>query len=112
MLPLNLDKLMMRRCCMNKKKYYVSVTSREISQIPFENNQDFVIYATDEEVRLLRAKMDNMYEEDMNSFWRAHIPIMSYHQNNPNNEYDSELMAAYEMIYHLGDEETKSNIHQ
>ena len=97
---------------MNKKKYYINLTSGEISQIPFENNANFVINATDDEVRQLRAKLDNMYEEDINSFFRAHVPIMPYQQNNPNASYDSELMEAYEMVYHLGDEETKSNISQ
>ena len=97
---------------MNKKKYYVSIASSEISQIPFGNNDDFVIYATAEEINLLRAKMDRMYEEDMNSFWRAHIPLKPYHKDNPNKQYDSKLMEAYEIVYNLGDQETKSNIRQ
>lgn len=97
---------------MGKKKYYISIASSEISQIPYGNNNDFVIYATAEEVRLLRSKMDNMHEADMNSFWRAHIPIKPYDEDNPNDEYDSELMEAFELVYELGDEETKSNLHQ
>lgn len=97
---------------MSKKKYYVSITSGEISQMPFGNNDDFVIYATNDEVRLLRSTMDSMNEADFSSFWRAHVPIKPYHKDNPNNQYDSELMEAYEMVYNLGNDETKINMRQ
>lgn len=95
---------------MNKEKYYVSVASREISQIKYGNNAEFTVYATDEEIRLLRAKLDNMYEADRGTYWRAHIPIMSYHQDQANDAYDAYMSEAYQMIYDLGDEEAKTHI--
>lgn len=95
---------------MEKKKYYVSVASSEISQIPFGNNADFIIHATVDEVRILRAKMDNMHDAEMGSFWRAHVPIMPYHHDQANDDYDREITNVFEMIYNLGDEETQKHI--
>lgn len=95
---------------MTKKKYYVSMASSEISQIQFGNNDDFTIYANDDEIRVLRAKMDQMHNADISSFWRAHIPIMSYHHDKPNDDYDAGITEAFQMIHDLGDDQTKSNL--
>lgn len=97
---------------MNKQKYYVSITTGEISQIPYGNNDDFVIHATMDEVNLLRAKMNRMNDADFSSFIRAHVPIKPYHKDNPNDDYDEALTEAYQMVYDLGDHETKSNLKQ
>lgn len=93
-----------------KKTYYVNLTTREITDTPYGNEQPFVIEASDAEIELLRKKMDNMYEEDLLSFVRAHIPFQPYHVNNPSDQFDQEFMEAYEMIYQLGDDETKAKI--
>lgn len=95
---------------MERKKYFVSVASGEISQVQFGNNDDFTIFATDSEVRDLRAKMDVMQEADFKSFWRAHVPIMSYHNDKANDQYNVGIQEAFQMIYELGDEQTKSDI--
>ncbi len=95
---------------MDKKKYHVSIASKEISQIPYGNNDDFTIYATDGEVSMLRRKMEKMHEADVASFWRAHVPIMPYHNDKANDIYDEGLTEAYQMVYELGDKQTKSHI--
>lgn len=95
---------------MEKKKYYVSVASGEISQVQFGNNDDFTIYATDSEVRDLRSKMDVMHHAEIKSFWRAHVPIMPYHHDQANDQYNSGIKEAFQLIYHLGDDQTKSNL--
>lgn len=95
---------------MEKKKYYVSVQSHEISQNLSGNNNDFVIHATDDEVRLLRAKFDNMRDAEWGTFWRAHVPIVQYHNDKSNDDYDSEITQVFQMLYDLGDEQTKSHI--
>ena len=95
---------------MEKKKYYVSMVSSEISQIEFGNNNDFTIHATDDEIKQLRTKMDNMHNADTRAYWRAHVPIMPYSNDKSNDDYDSELTEAFEMIYNLGDYEAKENI--
>ena len=90
--------------------YYVSIASQEISQIKIGNNDDFTIYATDDEVKLLRSKMEKIYDADMRAYWRAHVPIMPYHHDKPNDDYDLGITEAFQMIYDLGDEQTKSDL--
>lgn len=95
---------------MNKEKYFISVASKQIAQTPFENNNDFTIYATQGEVSMLRRKMDKMYEADLDSFWRSHVPIVPYHNDVPNDMYDAGITEAFQMVYDLGDSETKTHI--
>lgn len=92
---------------MSKKKYYVNVRSREISQIPFQNNNDFTIHASNEEVMLLRKKLDQIHRAELDTFWRAHVPIMPYHRDAANDRYDQALLESFQMIYELGDEAAK-----
>lgn len=93
---------------MDKKKYYVSLQSREISQIEFQNNNDFTIYATDTEVMLLRKKLDSVHQAEMDTFWRSHVPIMPYHLDGSNDRYDASMLGAFQMIYQLGDDDAKA----
>lgn len=95
---------------MQKKTYYVSVATHEISQIPYGNNADFKIEATSDDVRILRAKLDNMHNADRGSFWRAHVPIMLYHNDEANDTYDTEITGVFQMLYDLGDEQAQSHI--
>lgn len=95
---------------MEKKKYYVSLASHEISQTRYHNNDDFVIYATEGEVRELRNTLNRMYRGDMDSYWRAHIPIVKYHHDTGNETYDREITEVFQMLYELGDEQTKDYI--
>jgi len=95
---------------MEKKKFFVNIGTHEISQIQFGNNEDFIIHATDEEVRLLRAKMDNMHDAGIRTFFRAHVPIMSYHKDASNDDYDQGITEAFQMIYDLGDEQTRAHL--
>lgn len=92
---------------MERKKYFVSLQSREISQTIVGNNADFTIYATDDEVRMLRKKMDNIYDAEVDTYWRAHVPIMPYHKDASNERYDQSLTEVFKMIYTLGDEQAK-----
>lgn len=95
---------------MNKEKYYVSLASREISRSRYHNNDDFTIYATAQEVERLRSRLDDMYHTDLNSFWRSHIPIKSYHDDKENEVYDQEITHVFQMLYELGDDYTKEYI--
>lgn len=95
---------------MEKKKYYVSLQSKEISQIQYGNNNDFIIHATDNEVAQLRNTLNQMHEGEMSSYWRAHVPIVPYHVDKGNQQYDAELVQAFEQLYKLGDEATRTFI--
>jgi len=95
---------------MEKKTFYVSLTTGEVSQIPYQNNDDFVIHATDADVRQLRSKFDAMDDAGLRSFVRAHVPIVPYHHDSANDDYDYSMHEALQMIYNLGDEATKEHI--
>ncbi len=86
---------------MIKRKYYVNIGTQEISQIPFGTNSEFVIQANDEEIFLLREKFNEIHDADMGTFVRAHIPFVPYHNDSQNDDYDSGLKGAYQMIYEL-----------
>lgn len=97
---------------MEKKKYYVSLQSREISQIKHGNNADFTIHATEGEVIMLRKKLDDVHGADIDTFWRAHVPIMPYHHDASNDRYDKSLSEAFAMIYDLGDEQARTYVEE
>ncbi|MFD1040179.1 hydrolase [Virgibacillus byunsanensis] len=95
---------------MEKKKFFINLGSQEISQIHYDNNDDFIIHATEDEVRILRDKLDHMYTSDTRAFFRAHVPIKPYHDDRSNDDYDINMTEAFKMLYNLGDEQTKSHI--
>ncbi len=97
---------------MEKKKYYVNMQSREISQIPYHNNTAFTIHATKEEVAFLRHRLDNVHKADTGTFWRSYVPIMPYHKDQSNDDHDDAMLGAWQMIYELGDETAQQFIEE
>lgn len=95
---------------MDKKKYFINLGSQEISQIQFDNNDTFTIYADDAEVEILRSKLDNMNSADFRTFVRSHVPIVPYHNDKSNHDYDDGATEAFQIIYDLGDEKTKGHV--
>ncbi|MGY0693213.1 hydrolase [Virgibacillus sp. FSP13] len=93
-----------------KKKFYINMGSREISQMKYHNNEELVIYATEDEASALRHKMNDMDDADFRAFFRAHVPIMPYHNDESNDDYDNGMTEAFQMIYELGDDETRTHI--
>lgn|SRR5699024_123267 len=97
---------------MEKKKYYVSPQSKEISQVQYHNNDAFTVYATRQEIEMLRMKLHQIEDAESDSFWRAHIPIKPYHDDIPNDKHDKNLADAYSMIFELGDDEARNFIEE
>jgi len=95
---------------MEKKKYYVNIGDGEISQIKYQNNDQYTIYATEEDVRLLREKFRNMHDSSFAAYLRAHVPIVPYHNDKPNDVYDENLTETFQMLYDLGDDQAKQHI--
>ncbi|SES63747.1 hypothetical protein SAMN05421676_10122 [Salinibacillus kushneri] len=95
---------------MDKEKYYVSLGTQEISRLKAQNNEDFVIYATPEEVGELRELFNEMYGADIGAFIRAHIPFREYHHDDDNDTYDDGLINVLQMLYRLGDDQTREHI--
>src|SRR5699024_6513220 len=84
----------------------------EISQVQVGNNADFTIYATEGEVRKLRNIFKAIETAEMGSFWRAHVPFKPYHDDSPNDEHDKSLTEAFQLLYELGDEQSRQFIEQ
>src|SRR5699024_8154300 len=97
---------------MDKKKYYINIGTGEISQLKYGDNDDFVIYADDDEILLLRRTLDRMDDASFRSFFRSHVPIIQYHHDQPNDDYDASIIVVFRMIYNLGDEQTKAHIEE
>ncbi|UFT98172.1 hydrolase [Radiobacillus kanasensis] len=95
---------------MERKKYYVNIGTQEISQVQVGDNDEFIISATDEEVYQLREMMNQMYNADIHAFWRAHTPIVPYHNDKPNDDFDDGILNAFQMIHDLGDDTTRKHI--
>jgi hypothetical protein len=93
-----------------KKTYYVSIATGEISQVKTASPWDFQIEATDDEIIQLREYFDQNYSADWQSFWRTHVPYVQYHYDRENDAYDRTLMEIYKLIYKLGNEEAKAHI--
>ncbi|TCT17521.1 hypothetical protein EDD68_13015 [Melghiribacillus thermohalophilus] len=95
---------------MEKTKFYVNLGTQEISRLKAGNNEDFIIYATPDEIRELRELFNNMYDSDLGAFVRSHIPILEYHHDRPNDHYDEGMLRVLEKLYELGDMTTKKHI--
>ncbi|MCP3028305.1 hydrolase [Halobacillus sp. A5] len=95
---------------MGKQPYYVNIGTREISINHDANNDDFVIYADEGDLLLLREMFDEMYNSDTRAFFRAHVPFDPYHRDQANDEFDEGMKSAFRKIHELGDEQTKSHI--
>lgn len=95
---------------MEKQTYYVDLQSREISRIKYHNNHHFQIEATEDEIQQLRRILNRVYEADLDAYWRSHIPFIPYHRDIENDRYDQALTEAFQLLYELGDENTKEYI--
>jgi hypothetical protein len=93
-----------------KRTYYITVGTGEISQSATSSPWNFQIQATDDEIIQLREYFDQNYSTEWQSFFRAHVPYVQYHYDRENDAYDQTMVKVYEMIYHLGDEEAKQHI--
>ncbi|MFT4414900.1 hydrolase [Fredinandcohnia humi] len=93
-----------------KKTYYVSVESGEISKVKSASSWEYRIEATDDEIIQLREIFDENYANEVEGFLRAHVPLIEYHNDSSNDQYDSTLQKVFKMIYELGDQEAKEFI--
>lgn len=95
---------------MEKKTFYINMGSMEISSVKYGNNEEFVIYATENEAQTLRGKMSKMDDANLRAYFRAHVPFRPYHNDQQNDDYESGMTEALQMVYDLGSEETKQHI--
>lgn len=94
----------------NKKTYYITLGSGEISQSATDSTWNYKIEATDDEIIALREYFDQNYSTEWQNFFRAHVPYVQYHYDRENDAYDETMKKIYGMIYDLGDEEARQHI--
>ena len=95
---------------MVRKKYYVNLSTGDITQNNTDNNAAYTIFADEREAGELRSKMENMHDASFASFFRAHIPIVPYHHDPQNDMYDKNLREAFQLLYELGDDQAKQHV--
>lgn len=97
---------------MEKETYYVNLQKREITKIDEEKKHGLTIYAAPDEVSSLRSMFSQIDTAEHSTFFRSHIPIMSYHNDPGNEHYDKTLKEVAILLYDLGDDETKGYIEE
>lgn len=93
-----------------RDKYFIGISNGTITQKNADQNAAYTIYANDEELKEIRRKLEKMEDASLSSFLRAHIPIKPYHEDPQNDAYDDGLNELFQMLYELGDEQTKDHI--
>jgi hypothetical protein len=94
----------------NKKTYYITLGSGEISQSATDSTWNYKIEANDDEIIALREYFDQNYSTEWQNFFRAHVPYVQYHYDRENDAYDDTMKKIYGMIYNLGDDEARKHI--
>ncbi|MBD3919054.1 hypothetical protein H8B09_09835 [Paenibacillus sp. PR3] len=95
---------------MEKRRYYVSIQSRNIMLNQGDAAYELEIDATREEVDKLTLLFNEWEAADEKTFFRAHIPVIPYHHDSENDMYDYLLKQIYNTVYQLGTDQTKQHI--
>lgn len=91
-----------------KQTYYFNIESGEVLDQPVEQQGNFTLYATGEEIKHLREYLVENYKADWETFGAAHAPFK--HGDRENAEYDMTMKEIYAMVYELGDAEAKNHV--
>jgi hypothetical protein len=92
---------------LEKRPYYVNVESGEILPVKTASTFQFEISASDEDVRKLENKFEEIDSAATDTFVRSHVPYVPYSNDPDNDRYDQKLREAYQIIHDLGQEETR-----
>ncbi|GAB2701523.1 hypothetical protein ACFQWB_05875 [Paenibacillus thermoaerophilus] len=95
---------------MERKRYYVSVQGKSVLEGQGDAAYEFEINATRAEVDQLQELMNDQWDADDASFFRAFIPGLPYHNDRANDAYDYTLREIYGLIHKLGTKQTKRTI--
>ncbi|PZE22111.1 hypothetical protein [Paenibacillus xerothermodurans] len=102
---------------MPKTLYYVSVANGLIQDETtmndaLQDDYEFRIRANDEEIRELRELMQKVLDDEENTHIRAPIPYKSAEHDKATEDFNSDMLNMYNMIYQLGDDKAKRHIEQ
>jgi hypothetical protein len=92
---------------MDKKRYYVSVQSKAVSETTDDTSHPIEILATSEELSELKTIFNSEVDVDEAAVVRT---AYSSHPEESNQEYDTYLIRIYQTLYHLGTLKTRKFI--
>jgi transcriptional/translational regulatory protein YebC/TACO1 len=93
-----------------KEKYFVNIVNGGIAKEGMENDGSFAIYADESDLSRVEEKLENMNSANQGSYVRAHVPYFPEEESPENSRYDKNLKELYQVLYELGDEQTKEHI--
>lgn len=93
---------------MAKKKYYISISEKRITEVSLPESAEFEILADEEDIRKLESIMKEFDEIIEEEAFNLLTPLASHHQTD--GEYNNDLRRFYNLIYELGTEKTKKEM--
>ncbi|MFC5650873.1 hypothetical protein ACFPYJ_17490 [Paenibacillus solisilvae] len=89
--------------------YYVSISSRTIESNPSRAEQ-LTVEATEEELQILRRKLDRVEQDLDKTSGRAMVPYKSAERDAAEGAYGDDLIDLYAYVYRIGTPQTRSHI--
>ncbi|MER2263191.1 MAG: transposase [Psychrobacillus sp.] len=97
---------------MTEVKAYVSLSQRKVYLYPDESPWEYEITARQDIIPVFETLFYQLYHKDMNTFWRAHVPMKDYSNDFSNEEYDNRIKKLYALIHEFSDRESQVFIEQ
>ncbi|WP_068613958.1 hypothetical protein [Paenibacillus tuaregi] len=92
-----------------KTRYYVSVTHNLIQDVPNES-AEYEVDLSDEQLGILRDKLDDLAKEDEHTLKRAPVPYKSADKDQATDDYNDKIIDVYAFLHEIGDERTRKAI--
>lgn len=87
--------------------YYVSVAHRLIQETPNDSGE-FEVQLDEEELTLLRDKLEALTAEDNYTFRRAPVPYKSADRDDAPEQFNKQLSEVYVLLYRTGTARTRT----
>lgn len=93
---------------MEKKKYYVSISEKRITEISLPESAEFEILADRKDIRKIESILHDFDEIVGEEALNILTPLSEHHDTD--GEYNADLRSLYDILYELGTEKTKREI--
>jgi hypothetical protein len=94
----------------DKQTFYVSVKTGTVFPTNTSDNYEFEIVATGDEAAELQRFMNQRDSLEAETWVRAQLPGIPYHQDEVNDRQDAHLFDTYRRIAALGSDKTKAHL--
>lgn len=88
---------------------FVSVSNKSLGREASMNEQ-LEVRGTEEEIDMLLHMLEQLKRDDELTQFRAPIPYKSADHDKATDQFNDDLLKLYQLIYHLGTENTKAHI--